>query len=394
MHEIKVHRIVDSTRQDQNLAGNLVDDFICAGFPSSKPESSEPLETNKLDLPKIAQEIANKTRQEALRLGAKNGDTLQLKIEFDADNIVRRICTQTEQKLPISAVEDLVATFRLDKITLQWKEHGLATGSQDREDEIVFHELQDYLDQIKQVLCYEIANCLPEYKIVVVIKSFQKGDGFEERVSKLNDNQVLKYVHEDAKETCLPALERLMQLPERCPYLFYGINYFATIPTTNSLVLIEDLLEIESLTDFLDKKTTRMPGEKALRVFSDCLQAAKFLVDHGLRLSDCCEDNFFYDRVTDRGMLKDYDGLRLEGATNIYIRRVGNYPTDRENPLAPISIADMVFEFGRSLEFILGIYGLFNSRPDLVSLSREMTDIDPALRPSFEAILEKLTQAT
>lgn len=306
---------------------------------------------------------------------------------------------------------------RSDIAELSWEDkQGLK-----QTDQITIQELEVFLYPIRQAVLEELSTMIDRNSIQLIKRSMTQ----DQRIWELHDGRVLKMARdnnpnlepepEEDKKGRLEALTHLFGLRERSPYIAYQILGIELTTEAHEGSEIQRKIEITTL-DKLLEDTRAVSLNKALGYVRDAMQGAQFLVDHDMRMTDFAPDNIGIDLVNGRGMLFDYDGLRMKDhIVKGYATHIGYCPPERIPPRqkgeeilddfdrivalfgpvppqikGPIQPQEMIYEFGSLIETVLKKYGQ-ESLADIL-LVRRMHDHNPANRPSFLEVRRALEE--
>lgn len=251
-------------------------------------------------------------------------------------------------------------------------------------------ELEQFFLRIREGVWTELSLLLPQ-DIVHLVERHLKESG---RVQKLFGDRVLKLIHEDEEDIDrkqrLRALKDLYALPERSPYLSYQ---HAKIDPTNHAIEIQYTLNFRTLDDIVDMPQEQFSLSQVVGYFLDAVRGASFLVDRGFTLTDLALCNIGVEETSGKGMLFDYDLLRHsnDSFSEFYAAHPGYDPPERR-PGTPLTEANMVYEFGIGLGFILAkrIIRPLRASLRLQAMVSKMTASSSGRRPKLRKVVQRL----
>lgn len=361
MQEVKFERVARYTSTDR--LNELVMECFTSGAPIGRTE-----------LDSLTSLISHSVREAIEKSRVPEGAFIFLKLDLTPSRLEQYLFAETDHERPFRVLSERTTTTNVGQpIQILWLDEDSGSA-----EEFTPEDARTSLKEISQALAAAVAGRFPDYRILFADQWTSRS------VATLTEPYVIKVLHHEAWQEAWQGLDLLFSLKERSPYLSYAIPYRALDPSVCSAVLIEDRLSLCSLEDAAKE---RKPSE-LFRYVSHAAQAAQFLIENGLRLSDICPENIFIDREKDIGILRDYDGLRVADAEGIYIHRRGSYPPGRPFVHGPISEADMVYELGSCLHFLLRREEGGYSR--LREFVTRMISVEPTQRPTIKEVNAEL----
>ena len=232
------------------------------------------------------------------------------------------------------------------------------------------------------------------------------GRFFHDHVIGFAGNRVIKapldlaqreYVEpSEIKQQRLDALRTLYTLPDRSTRVAYDIISIDPSIRPHEGVQIQRRLSMRTFHELLYANPPPTLSV-SLRYFEQAVEGATFLVNNGMRLNDLTLRNIAIMTATDTALLFDFDGLRLQDAAVEGYRAEPDWiPPERRkarlyepNIGQPITISEMVYEMGISLDRILRRYYYGGT---LSIFQESMVHMDPSERPRLEEVAQTIAQ--
>jgi len=343
----------------------------------------------KADIAPIVEDLSRDitTKLKSLRVARnERGEDSQEKVEvilqlLNAENILLELTVtlySAELMIEKNQKGDPPGSTRLS-----WRDENRIIHS----DTITPAELEPFLDPIREAVLDKLSGLLPRevtariarhYKVTREIVKTRT----QSLMGDLVSHELIGDLTKEDKKAQIQALKYLLAIPEseRSPYIFWEVQ---ALDSSSGITLNQEI-KLTTLSEFL--KINPLPKlDKMLGYMVDAIKGHQFLIKHGLRLRDNDLKNIGIDIKKDRGMLFDYDYLRLEGKP-VYV--------SKNNPIQEL---DIVYELGYDIiQLFYPYYMKYEKDPRqnqkkyqhvfiaLKNLSDNMTTEDPSARPSLQ----------
>lgn len=371
----KMHKIDTFTVNDNGVIADFTNQVLPTFYAGTRLDDA--------CLEKIALQISEKIKKQIDEKKIPENTAIFFKLEITPERAIIALDNKKFQN-SFQTVSTTWVSYEFATTKVTWQDQGTNYSG-----EFSTEDLAPHLDQIKQTLCDKISNHLPKYKLLIIDRDHSIV------AHSLANNLFLKTpLTNETDEKYLQAIERLVNMPVKSPFLFYDILYSSQKTNCTYFILISDKINVIDLKSLAEQKL--VSAKKALSIVRDCMQGAIHLLNNQLVLTDLSLENLFLNRESDRGLLLDYDGLRITGTQGQYLAHEGYHPPEFGETFkdCKVEAPQMIFEFGVSITSLLKNYDLDNNSSACViklkELANKMTSSDPKARPDFNTAIAQL----